>query len=195
VRTRTVFKTTWFAIEEIYEDAQGGEPAPYYAISRGDGVICLALTDTCDVVLARQYRPPLRRHTLEMPAGGIEPGEQPEQAVARELFEETGYACDTFVHVAACRLMLNRDRAVEHFFCGLGATRRDGFTTAERIETHVLSRRDFRALIRDGRYEQTVALGGLWLAEERFGFRFFDDPAETVIGALRAAGMRSRGHA
>lgn len=195
MRKRLVFKTPWFGIEEIYEDAPGaaqsGEPSPYYSIARPNGVICLVLTPACEVVLARQYRPPLERHTLEMPAGGIEPGEAPEAAVAREVLEETGFTCDEFVHIARCRLMLNRDSAVEHFFCALGARRSPGFVPAESIETRLLSRPEFKALILDGGYEQTVALGGLWLAEQKFGFRFFEDPAGTIVSALR----KPRAHA
>ena len=194
MRKRLVFKTRWFGIEEIVGDAGGApgvESSPYYAIARGDGVICLVLTDACEVVLARQYRPPLERHTFEMPAGGIEPGETPQTAVAREVLEETGFVCQAFVHVAPCRLMLNRDSAVEHFFCGLGARRRDDFVPAERIETHVFTRSAFRSLIREGRYEQTVALGGLWLAEEKFGFRFFDDPSADVLRALRGRALQA----
>src|SRR4051812_46880765 len=111
MRKRTAFETPWFRIEEILDDAGS---APYYAIARSDGVICLLLTDECEIVLARQFRPPLQRHTLEMPAGGIEPGETPEIAVAREVLEETGYVCDAYVYIAPLRMMLNRDSAVEH---------------------------------------------------------------------------------
>jgi ADP-ribose pyrophosphatase len=188
MRKRLVFKTPWFGIEEIYENAAGvqpdGDQSPYYAIARSDGVIGLVLTPTCDVVLARQYRPPLQRHTLEMPAGGIEPGETPEAAVEREVLEEIGFTCERFVYIAACRLMLNRDSAVEHFFCAVGAKPSPDFVPAESIETQLFSRAEFRALVMDGGYEQTVALGGLWLAEQRFGFRFFDDPADAIVAAL-----------
>lgn len=42
------------------------------------------------LLLVRQYRPMFGRQTLEIPAGGIRPSETPEQAMARELLEETG---------------------------------------------------------------------------------------------------------
>lgn len=43
------------------------------------------------VVLVEQERPAIGRHTLEIPAGLINPGETPEQTARRELTEETGY--------------------------------------------------------------------------------------------------------
>ncbi|MGI8825616.1 MAG: NUDIX hydrolase [Chloroflexota bacterium] len=43
------------------------------------------------IVLVRQFRKSAERILLEIPAGGIDEGETPEQAVAREMAEETGY--------------------------------------------------------------------------------------------------------
>ncbi len=55
-------------------------------------VAILALTAEDKVVLARQYRPGPGEILMEVPGGGVEPGETPEAAAARELLEETGYA-------------------------------------------------------------------------------------------------------
>ena len=51
----------------------------------------LTLKDDGRVVLVRQYRHPAGRELLEIPAGVVEPGETPEDCIARELVEETGY--------------------------------------------------------------------------------------------------------
>ena len=44
-----------------------------------------------EVVLQKQYRPPLDKVVIEIPAGLIDEGETAEQAAIRELKEETGY--------------------------------------------------------------------------------------------------------
>ncbi len=44
-----------------------------------------------DVILIRQYRPPLGADAVEFPAGLVDEGETPAQAAIRELREETGY--------------------------------------------------------------------------------------------------------
>ncbi len=51
------------------------------------------------LVMVRQYRYPVRRWTLEIPAGTRVPGEAPERTAARELQEEAGYAARTFSEV------------------------------------------------------------------------------------------------
>lgn len=51
----------------------------------------LAITDEGKIVLVRQYRNSLDKSILEIPAGGIEPGEDKCLAAKRELAEESGY--------------------------------------------------------------------------------------------------------
>lgn len=46
-----------------------------------------------EVLLVRQYRVPLKCQTIEFPAGLVDDGEDVEQTVHRELYEETGYRC------------------------------------------------------------------------------------------------------
>lgn len=55
-----------------------------------DGVVIFALDEQDRVVLVRQYRYPVGRYVYELPAGLVEPGEEPRSAAVRELFEETG---------------------------------------------------------------------------------------------------------
>ena len=49
------------------------------------------VTEGGGVILVRQWRQPVEGFTLELPGGGVEKGEDPREAVGRELFEETGY--------------------------------------------------------------------------------------------------------
>lgn len=70
----------------------GSVKDPYYVIERPDAVIVCPLTEEDEVVLVRQYRPPIDRIELGLPAGLVEEGEDPERAARRELSEETGYA-------------------------------------------------------------------------------------------------------
>ncbi|HUS82293.1 MAG TPA: NUDIX hydrolase [Dehalococcoidia bacterium] len=54
-------------------------------------VLLIAMDDYENVFLVRQYRHPVGRVLLELPAGTIDEGEQPEVCAVRELREETGF--------------------------------------------------------------------------------------------------------
>ena len=54
-------------------------------------VVIVAVDADDNVLLVRQFRQPLGKELLEIPAGGIDGEETPEEAVLREMQEETGY--------------------------------------------------------------------------------------------------------
>ena len=59
-----------------------------------DGVGIIAVLDKPsgkEIILQKQYRPPIDRVTIEVPAGLIDAGETAEECAVRELREETGY--------------------------------------------------------------------------------------------------------
>ena len=69
----------------------GGRETTREIASYPDCVAIVAVDTGDNVILVRQYRHAVGRELLELPAGGIEPGETPEESARRELEEETGY--------------------------------------------------------------------------------------------------------
>ncbi len=65
-------------------------------IEHPGGVAVVALTAQNEVLTVRQFRYPMMEVTLELPAGKLEPGEDPAACGLRELREETGYECAAF---------------------------------------------------------------------------------------------------
>lgn len=59
-------------------------------VERPDVVAILPIDQDGLVTLVKQLRPPARRALTELPAGRIEPGEEPLEGAKRELREETG---------------------------------------------------------------------------------------------------------
>ena len=58
-------------------------------INKG-AVVIVPMTEQNEVRLLKQYRSAAEKWIIELPAGGLEPGEDPDLAAPRELLEETG---------------------------------------------------------------------------------------------------------
>ena len=69
----------------------GGSRTTREIVEHSDSVAVVVLDEQGSILLVRQYRHAVGKALLEIPAGGIDPGEQPLEAVRRELQEETGY--------------------------------------------------------------------------------------------------------
>lgn len=67
-----------------------GKVVPREVVEHPGGVTVAALTAEQELLFVRQYRYPYGEVLLELPAGKLEPAEDPFEAVQRELQEETG---------------------------------------------------------------------------------------------------------
>jgi len=68
----------------------GGRLTVREVVEHAPVVAIVALDGRGNVLLVRQYRLPVQQSLLEIPAGGVDPGESAEEAAQRELQEETG---------------------------------------------------------------------------------------------------------
>lgn len=84
-------------LEEAWDTPDGRVVRP--VIHHPGAVVVLAEPEPGSVLLVRQWRYPVRRWTLEVPAGTRVPGEAPEATAGRELAEEAGYAAGRLVEV------------------------------------------------------------------------------------------------
>jgi 8-oxo-dGTP pyrophosphatase MutT (NUDIX family) len=63
-------------------------------------VVIVAVTDDKEVLLIRQFRPPVNGYVIEFPAGLNDRGDTLEEAAERELLEETGYCAGEMIFLA-----------------------------------------------------------------------------------------------
>lgn len=69
----------------------GGRESTREIVEHADCIAVVALDASENVLLVNQFRAAVGKELLEIPAGGIEPGEDVADAVRREMQEETGY--------------------------------------------------------------------------------------------------------
>jgi ADP-ribose pyrophosphatase len=76
----------------------GSESVREYVVHPG-AVVIVAELDNGELLFERQFRYPLRRAFLELPAGKIDRGEDILATARRELLEETGHVADDWLHL------------------------------------------------------------------------------------------------
>ena len=133
-------------------------------VARHPGAVGIFVMDGQDVLLVRQFRYPIDRELLEIPAGKLERGEQPFPAALRELREETGgitenleYLGEYYGSAGFC------DEKLTLYFarlCSVGETDpdEDEFLTVERYPLHVFEAMIARGEIVDGKTLSAFAL-------------------------------------
>lgn len=64
-------------------------------------VAVIPITSSGKIIFVEQYRKPLERSLVEIPAGKMEPNEAPEITAVRELEEETGYTSNNITYITS----------------------------------------------------------------------------------------------
>lgn len=91
--SRYSFRDRWLAVRsDTVQLANGRTLEAYHTVEADDWVNVIAITEAANIVLVEQYRHPVGRTLIELPAGMIDAGETAEAAARRELLEETGHA-------------------------------------------------------------------------------------------------------
>jgi 8-oxo-dGTP pyrophosphatase MutT (NUDIX family) len=133
-----------------------GTIVPNYYVRESRGfVIAFPVTADERIVLVRQYRYGSDAIHLELPAGTLDPDEDPLGCAQRELLEETGYAADRWTLVGSYYAEPVRANAKARIFLALDArkVREPALDPTEVMEVELADFAEFRRMLRDGRID------------------------------------------
>jgi ADP-ribose pyrophosphatase len=128
-------------------------------------VAILALTEAGQVVLERQFRYPLARVFIEIPAGKVEPGEDLLETAKRELLEETGYWASDWRRMTTIHNAIGySDESIEIYLARDLEMRSPKLDAGEFLEVFTASVEEGLAMVRDGRITDVKTMIALfWL--------------------------------
>jgi ADP-ribose pyrophosphatase len=138
-------------------------------VHRGSAVI-LPVFDDGTVALVRQYRHAVGKNLLELAAGGLEDGEDPQTGAIRELEEEIGVTAGKIESL--CEFYVSPGFLTEKMFVFLATELTETKQQLEDDEILTIERHSFPALlklIRDGEIEDAKTIAGVMIAAPRFG--------------------------
>lgn len=94
IDSNPIFKGKVISLKVDDVTLPNGNQSKREIVNHPGAVAIIAITKEGKMVLVEQYRKPLERSIVEIPAGKLEPGEEPAVTARRELEEETGYGCN-----------------------------------------------------------------------------------------------------
>jgi|GEM_PF-951928 len=132
-------------------------------------VCALVLNQDLDVVLIELYRFGQHERLLELPAGGVEEGESFEQAMEREILEETGYKgqlTEIGKHFIAAEHGVTRHVFVAHKSEQVASPSPEPSEIDEGATVRVVSLNMFKTIVRSGKLTET---GAAFMALDHLG--------------------------
>jgi len=142
----------------------GSEAVREY-IRHPGAVAIVALFADGRVLLERQFRYPLGRAFIEIPAGKLEPGEAHLATAKRELLEETGYVAAQWRRLGLIHNAIGySDEGIEIWAARGLELREQQLAEGEFLEVFTLPLAEAQAMARDGRITDVKTIAGLlWL--------------------------------
>lgn len=151
--------------KDTIELPDGSIVMDYYVRESRGFVIVFALTEDRRVVLVRQYKHGIAQELLELPAGAIDPGEEPVETAIRELEEETGYTAPSMVHVRSFIVDPTNSDTIAHLFLARDAsqTSEQDLDVTENIKLELADLDELRKFVRDGTIDSVSHVASIYL--------------------------------
>lgn len=147
-------------IIELYKDTvqlPNGKQVEWDFVKHKGASAIVAVDQDGKLLMVRQYRNAIDRMSLEIPAGGIDIGEKPEEAALRELQEETGYCAQNITHLIDVETAVGFTNETIYVYLATGLIEKeqnldeDEFVTIERYEVEELLDQIIKGEIKDAK--------------------------------------------
>jgi ADP-ribose pyrophosphatase len=167
ISTETVFEGKLLHVKRDQVQLHDGKPATREYIEHPGAVVVIPVLDSGELVMERQYRYAVREHCLELPAGKIDPGEEPLATAKRELAEETGYVAREWHYLATIRPTVAYSTERILIYLARGLTHRDSnLDEGEFLEVLHMPLDELLGLVRDGAITDVKTVIGIFWMEK-----------------------------
>ena len=156
---------------KVYVDTiekPSGRTTDRIVIEYPEAVGILPILDTNEIIIVKQYRYAIKQDLFELPAGKIDPGEEIQEALRRELEEETGYTSKSFQKLITIAPASSYSSEILHLFVAKNLSKIDTPVDQDEIrEVRIVSKETLMKQILENKiFDPLIALC-LLLAEKK----------------------------
>ncbi len=167
IKSEVVLKARVFLLRRDWLKTPDGRETTYDIIEHHGSVAIVPIDADGNMLFVRQYRHAAGRDVLELPAGTLEPNEDPQVCAAREIREETGFAAGRLEKIGEFYLAPGYSTEFMHVFLATELTYdpleadADEFLSVEKIPIAEAIQRSERGEVPDAK-----SLAALWLVRK-----------------------------
>ncbi|MGB3066078.1 NUDIX hydrolase [Sphingobacterium sp. InxBP1] len=143
----------------------------YYVLEYPDWVNMVGITEQNELLVIKQYRHGAGMLSLEIPAGTMEPGENPVDAAIREMLEETGYAFDHIEEIATLYANPATSGNVTYTYLMTGGRKvqEQALDDHEEIDVYLVPLPEAKKMLLDNKFSQALHSSALFYAFNKLG--------------------------
>ena len=168
--TETIYKGRIVTLKVHQVRLDDGRESQREIVEHRGAAAMVPLTDDGQVLMVSQYRLAAGAKLLEIPAGSLDPGEDPRTAAEREIQEEIGFRAGTWEELGAFYVSPGWATEKITVFLARDLTPSPGqMDEDEAIEVVSLPFQEALARCQDGRIQDSKSIAGLMLAACRLG--------------------------
>lgn len=169
LESRLVFKGMLLEVNSDRVELPDGKVATREYVSHPGAVVVVAQLPDGSLLFERQFRYPLRRAFVELPAGKIDAGEDILACAMRELREETGYEATHWTHLGVMHPCIGySDERIEIFLARDLVHVGHALDPGEFLEVFSLSLSEAREAVLAGRITDGKTISALFIAQPYF---------------------------
>ncbi len=159
-----IFSGRVLKLEKHTVTLQDGSTASREVV-RHPGAVAIVAVSGSKLLLVKQFRFPVQKSMLEIPAGKLDVGESPEECARRELLEETGYIPKDLRKLATIETSPGfSDEIIHIYFSEVERVQDPSPDVGEFVEPVVIDTKEAIEMITDGQITDSKTISGILLA-------------------------------
>ncbi|MGV3529469.1 MAG: NUDIX hydrolase [Flavisolibacter sp.] len=160
-------KEPWLTVRKDKCEMPDGRIVPeFYVNEYPDWVNAVALTKSGEVLLVKQYRHGMGEESVEIPGGVVDEGETWQDAMHRELMEETGHKFESLHYLAKVSANPSTTNNFTHLFLATGGEKvaEPNLDHLEHLEVMIVSLDELKDLVKQNKIMQSLHVNCIFYA-------------------------------
>lgn len=162
IKSHQIYKGKIINVRKDLVSLPDGNQSTREIVEHPGAVGIIALDNDDHILLVRQYRHPVERVILEIPAGKLDPGEEPLRCAKRELAEEVKAKAHKWLHLLTFFTTPGFSNEIMHLFLATDLTTYEEYSDPDEfLELYKLPAKDIIPAIKKGQIQDAKSIVGL----------------------------------